>query len=225
MTLAECILEIDEIEPNAYSEDQKVKWVLQAEKSVSTCVFLMDAEDANLTDLIAFDEYDFPLLAPSPFDQLYLAYLHAMIHYANSEYERYQNDMQLYNAQFGEFARWFAGKYEPALTMRKTEFRVYGTGDYDYPVIPIPQGCVIGRAEIVWTDSSSSSDTVSFEYWDREYGLTHDPISYLVNDQCLIALRAGRGAELRGFVHLPTDCYVRFNLYRYGWPDQYGRRP
>lgn len=51
-----------------------------------------------------------------PHDKLYPAYLEARVDYANGEYEKYQNTMQMFNAFFGEFIRWFALTYSPADT-------------------------------------------------------------------------------------------------------------
>ena len=49
-----------------------------------------------------------------PYDRLYLSYLYAMIDFANGEYNKYQNSMQMFNGEFSEFMRWFAGRYFPA---------------------------------------------------------------------------------------------------------------
>ena len=43
-------------------------------------------------------------------------YLEARVDYANGEYDKYQNTMQMFNAFFGEFVRWFATIYSPADT-------------------------------------------------------------------------------------------------------------
>ena len=46
----------------------------------------------------------------------YAPYLEAKIDYANGEYEKYQNSMQMFNSFWGEFLRWFALVYRPADT-------------------------------------------------------------------------------------------------------------
>ena len=52
----------------------------------------------------------------APHDKIYWAYLTAMIDFANGEYNKYQNTMQMFNSFFGEFMRWFALNYRPADT-------------------------------------------------------------------------------------------------------------
>ncbi len=49
-----------------------------------------------------------------PHDKVYGAYLGAMVDFANGEYQKYENAMQLYNAYLAEFARWFIARYCPA---------------------------------------------------------------------------------------------------------------
>ena len=63
---------------------------------------------------IEFDGGDTVLLAFPPHDKIYWHYLVAMIHFANADYDRYQNTMQLYNESLGEFMRWYAQNYRPA---------------------------------------------------------------------------------------------------------------
>ena len=62
------------------------------------------------------EDKDKELLAQPPHDKIYWAYLTAMIDFANGEYNKYQNTMQMFNSFFGEFMRWFALNYRPADT-------------------------------------------------------------------------------------------------------------
>lgn len=241
MTLADCIDEIDEIEPNAYTAEQKAKWVVRAENSIATGIFLLDASETAVPIFDA-NEYGFDpdmiaqLLVPPPFDKLYPLYLHAMIHYANSEYERYQNDMQIYNAAYGEFARWFAGKYQPAMTIRRLGASGSGTApdDFDYysEGFPVKEGDVL-------TDVHLSSEASVYNYlvvlpdaggdpyyffgtsgaYPDEDGMERSNFPFFVPfDGTLCAVcstRLSDGAEFS----------FRCNVIRYGWPDKYGRRP
>ena len=54
------------------------------------------------------------LLAGAPFDRIYRLYLAALIHFANAEYDRYQNSMALFNSACGEYIRWYSRVYRPA---------------------------------------------------------------------------------------------------------------
>jgi hypothetical protein len=131
MTVNECIAFVDAIEPNAYTGGQKAAWLSECEGQVWTEVFLKHPKD--FTPVTYDAQNDRTLAVLPPHDKLYPRYLQAMIHFANGEYDRYAASMQVFNAAWGEFVRWFAGHYAPAEhTLLPCEAE-----DYEYsPVIP-----------------------------------------------------------------------------------------
>ncbi len=64
--------------------------------------------------VIAYDGTGAALLIGAPHDRIYWLYLTAMLHFADGEFDRYQNCMTLFNTAYGEFIRWAARTYEPA---------------------------------------------------------------------------------------------------------------
>ena len=114
MTLAGVIAMVDDMKPNAFSNDTKTQWVNEVESMVQTEVLLFASEQI-ITYTYAQDSTE-ELLVQPPHDKLYWSYLVAMIDFANGEYNKYQNTMQVFNAHFGEFMRWFARNYRPADT-------------------------------------------------------------------------------------------------------------
>lgn len=112
MTLDSCIQAVDEYKPNAFSNETKAQWLNEVEGMVQTEIFLF-----HPVDLVQYRypaDKDVPLLVEPPYDRLYRSYLEAKIDYANGEYETYANSMQVFNADYGAFLRWFALTYEPA---------------------------------------------------------------------------------------------------------------
>lgn len=114
MKLKEVLSFVDGVKPNACTEEQKTRWVTDCEGMVQTQVLLLAPEEI-LTYAWPGDG-DTELLVSPPHDKLYLSYLCALIDFANGEYGKYQNSMQMFNAEFSEFMRWFAGAYRPADT-------------------------------------------------------------------------------------------------------------
>lgn len=114
VTLSQVIQRVDEIKPNAFSNETKTTWLNECEGLVQTEVLLWANEEIVVYDYTA--DKDKELLVSPPHDKLYWAYLAAMIDFANGEYNKYQNTMQLFNSYFGEFMRWFANLYRPADT-------------------------------------------------------------------------------------------------------------
>ena len=112
MTLSEVMTRVDEIKPNAFSNEVKTSWMNEVEGMVQTEVFLF-----NHVDVVQYsyeEDKDKTLLVAPPHDKLYAPYLEARIDYANGEYNKYQNTMQLFNQFYGEFMRWYADTYRPA---------------------------------------------------------------------------------------------------------------
>lgn len=114
MTLSDVLRKTDAMKPNAFSEETKTEWINECEGLVQTQVLLWAPEE-----IITYhypDDAAKELLALAPHDKIYWAYLAAMIDFANGEYNKYQNTMQVFNSFFGEFMRWFAQNYRPADT-------------------------------------------------------------------------------------------------------------
>lgn len=70
-------------------------------------------EDSG-TAVLDFDGMDTELFITTSHDKLYRSYLCAMIDYANGEYDKYNNAMQMHNKQMNEFTAWYARTYAPA---------------------------------------------------------------------------------------------------------------
>ena len=89
LTVSAVLAQVDAVLPNGYTEEEKRRWVLQAEGFVRAEVFGLDGAVA-LTDADA-------LSAPAPYDELYRHYVEAQIHYCNGEMSRYNNAAAMWN--------------------------------------------------------------------------------------------------------------------------------
>lgn len=112
MTLSQAINMVDDIKPNAFSDETKTAWINEAEGLVQTEVLLLAIDDVKAYRWER--DYGTELLAKPPHDKIYWTYLSAMVDFGNGEYNKYQNTMQLFNSFFGEYQRWFALHYRPA---------------------------------------------------------------------------------------------------------------
>ncbi len=114
MTLDQVIQMADSLKPNAFSTGAKTEWVNECEGMVQTQVMLLAIEEVITYDYAS--DKDKELLVIAPHSKIYWAYVCAMIDFANGEYDKYANSMQMFNAFFGEYMRWFAKVYRPADT-------------------------------------------------------------------------------------------------------------
>lgn len=112
MKLSEVIARVDDIKPNAFTEAAKTMWINECEGLVQTEVMLLCVDDVVQYDYETDAQTE--LLVKPPHHKIYWTYLSALIDFANGEYNRYQNTMQLFNNYFGEYMRWYALHYRPA---------------------------------------------------------------------------------------------------------------
>ena len=112
LILSKVIKMADDIKPNVFSDDVKTGWINEAEGLVQTEVMLIAVEDVIVYSWE--EDENTELLVRPPHDKLYWTYLTAMIDFANGEYNKYQNTMEMFNAYFSEYMRWFAERYRPA---------------------------------------------------------------------------------------------------------------
>lgn len=63
---------------------------------------------------LTFDGNGCELLTRPPHSKIYPEYVIARIDYANGEYDKYENTMQMFNAFWGEYSRWYARTHRPA---------------------------------------------------------------------------------------------------------------
>lgn len=145
MTIQDCIDYVDGIEPNAYNNAQKAAWVNECEGKVYTRLFLVQPyEYKTVTQQLAL---------PAPYDRMYPRYLQAMIHYADGEYNRYQNSYAMFNEVWAEANRWFGGDFDVTDRLRNQRVDIditqacINNRNSDVKLLDIPEGCafVAGR--------------------------------------------------------------------------------
>lgn len=118
MTLKDLIKHVDDIKPNAFSPEVKTAWVNEIEGMVQTKVLLI----SDVETVFSYDwktDKNVTLAVDPPHDKLYAPYLMAKIDFANGEFDRYQNSMQMFNQFWNEFMCWFGDTYRPADIVRR----------------------------------------------------------------------------------------------------------
>ena len=104
MKIIEAINRIDSLMHNTYTQSDKVAWLSRLDSMVKRTVL-----DTHEGDEAAFSGYDdstdmqAELLIPEPFDEAYLRWLEAQIHYHNGEYDKYNNATEMFNTFYQEY--------------------------------------------------------------------------------------------------------------------------
>lgn len=101
-TMNTVIEAVDRLKPNAYTDEDKYKWINQLEGLISVQVMEKEAPEYNLPD-----DADIPLLVGHPFEDIYALYVSAMIDYHNREYNAYNNAVLLFTERLDQFKAWY----------------------------------------------------------------------------------------------------------------------
>lgn len=113
MTAGEAIRRVDELEPNQFSDAQKLRWLSNLDGQIYEELVKTHADPIREQ----FEEYvnlDDELLVPFPYAEgLYNWYLQAMIAAENSETESYEQLRQLYNSALQQFSDWYNRRHRP----------------------------------------------------------------------------------------------------------------
>ena len=99
MTIAEVISKVDALLPNTYTTENKVDWLSTLDFRVKDLI-INTHENKDQIFFYGYnseEDQETELLVPAPFDELYLRWLEAQIHYHNSEDDRYNNSIMLFN--------------------------------------------------------------------------------------------------------------------------------
>lgn len=114
MTIIEAINAVDNLKPNSYTQTDKVRWLGKIDGTIKTEI--IDAhQDADEEPFSGYTEDDISktLIAPPPYDELYLKWLEAQIDYANGEYGKYNNSKTAFNLLYGSFERYYNRTHKP----------------------------------------------------------------------------------------------------------------
>lgn len=108
MTPNKAIEIVDKLKPNAYSEEDKLRWINELDGMVQRLVIQSD----EVTQYAYPDDMDKELLIPAPFDDCYTLFLEAKIDYYNKEIANYNNSAMMFEAQFSEYKKDYIRKHQ-----------------------------------------------------------------------------------------------------------------
>ena len=113
MKIIEAINRIDSLKHNTYSQNDKVAWLSRLDSLVKRLI--IDTHEGSGAPFVPYEsgDGDRTLLAQPPFDQMYLHYLQAQIHYQNGELNRYNNAIALFQAAFDAYANHYNRTHRP----------------------------------------------------------------------------------------------------------------
>lgn len=115
MRISDAISTVDTLKPNNYTVEDKIAWLSTLDTRVKSQI--IDAhQNKDPAYFYGYDDMidqDTELLVQAPFDEIYLRYLEAMIDYHNSDYDRYNNSIMLFNNAYDGFKRFYTRTHMP----------------------------------------------------------------------------------------------------------------
>lgn len=118
MTIQEVLQTCDRLKPNAYTEEDKIRWLSQLDGIIKQEILdaFSEQEGVSFTGYTVDSDPETELLVPAPYDEVYLKYLFSQIDFHNAEYARYNNSASAFNAAYLQFANAYNRTHTPKLS-------------------------------------------------------------------------------------------------------------
>lgn len=124
MKIIEAINRLDTLNFNTYTHNDKVEWLSRLDNMVKKQI--IDNHDG--AEQITFSGYtpdtptDTVLLVPAPYDEVYIRWMEAQIHYHNGEYDKYNNAIIMFNTAFQSYEAYYTQTHLPVRRGRRFLF-------------------------------------------------------------------------------------------------------
>lgn len=121
MKIAEAIDQVDALRCNTYETKEKMRWLSQLDMRIKHRI-IDTHEGAKDVMFAGYSEDTDPnteLLAPAPYDEMYLHYLTAQIEYHDQQEAMYNNANALFQSVWNDFACWYNRTHMPIGTSLK----------------------------------------------------------------------------------------------------------
>ena len=120
MTIMEAIAQVDSLVRNTYSQKDKIGWLSRLDGIIKTQI--IDTHQG--VENVRFDGYTeatnphTALLVTAPYDEIYLRWMEAQIHYHDGEIDRYNIAITMYNTAYEGFKDYYTRTHRPLATSR-----------------------------------------------------------------------------------------------------------
>jgi hypothetical protein len=121
MKIIEAINRIDALKYNTYSQSDKVQWLSRVDGMIKRHIIDTHegSEDVTFTGYNDDTDLQTELLAPAPYDELYLRWMETMIDFHNGEYGKYNNAVDMFNTSYESFQNYYNRTHMPKSTKFK----------------------------------------------------------------------------------------------------------
>lgn len=110
ITAYEVIMEANDLSPNQYDNDLKLKWLRDLDGKIFQEIIEIheDEEAVERFEEADYDSTDVELLITMPYARdVYVAFLRSKIAEADAEADRYNLYATVFNSEYGQWAAWY----------------------------------------------------------------------------------------------------------------------
>lgn len=124
MKIIHAINRLDALIFNTYKQSDKVEWLSKLDTMVKKQI-IDTHEGAEGVIFAGYDDktdMNTELLVPAPYDEMYLRWMEAQIHYHNGEYDKYNNAIIMFNTDFEAYQAYYTRNHLPVGSGRRFLF-------------------------------------------------------------------------------------------------------
>lgn len=124
MTIGDAIKKTDELQPNSFGQEEKIRWLAQLDRELWREVVMTHEgeEDAVEPEYREDTADDTVLLVEGPYDCMYIHWLQSRIDYALAEYGRFNNSNAAFEADRMAWRMWYNRTHMPKQEARGRYF-------------------------------------------------------------------------------------------------------
>lgn len=122
MTIQKALDRLDEMKPNAMGRHLKVAWLAEIDGLIHHEIIMKhehSEEDERFDEYTEMTDEGTELIAPFPYDELYTYWLMSKVDMQNLEWDKYNNDRQLFNSAYNMFHDWWRREHMPLTHVRE----------------------------------------------------------------------------------------------------------
>lgn len=115
MKIIEAINRADSLLFNTHSPADKVTWLSKLDNMVKRHIIDTHEGSAEVpfSGYTEETDHETELLVPAPYDEMYIRWLEAQIHYANGEYTKYNNAITMFNTEYESYSNYYNRNHTP----------------------------------------------------------------------------------------------------------------
>lgn len=121
MKVIEAIREADNLKPNMFDVEDKIKWLSRLDMRITLELFDKHQSDTEALTFTGYgpDDQEKELLVGEPYAEMYVHWLEAQIDYNNMEYDAFNASNAMFESVFQAFCNAYHSGHMPKGTVKK----------------------------------------------------------------------------------------------------------